>query len=124
MEKPKTSIEELRLALETSRPSGRGGYPPALRVEAKRYVARRASEGASRRRIAEELGVKPLTVKEWAQDLKERAGRQQAPDVTEFARVAVIERGTELPLVVHTRQGLRIDGLSFEDVVTLLGKLS
>jgi transposase len=123
MEKPKTSIDELRSALQTSRPSGKGGYPPAVRAEAKRYVARRVVEGASRRTIAAELGVKWLTVKEWSQQAKP-VKLNKPPDTAGFTRVAVVEHPVELPLVVHTRQGLRIDGLSFEDVVTLLGKLS
>jgi hypothetical protein len=124
MESTKTSIDKLRIALETSRPSGKGAYPPALRDEAKRYVARRVIEGVSQRRVADELGVKRLTVKEWSQAATAKSKPRKAPETGAFARVAVREHRAETSLVVHTRQGLRIEGLSLEDVVMLLGKLS
>jgi orotate phosphoribosyltransferase-like protein len=85
---------------------------------------RRLSEGVSRGAIADELGVKWLTVKEWAQEAKTSPKEHEHSDVAVFAQVAVVASRADTSLVVHTRQGLRIDGLSLEDVVTLLGALA
>jgi len=109
----------LRTALATTERSGRGrAYPPSLRADVLRHARARLAAGEATSAIATDLGLHVATLASWI-------GRASLAPAT-FARVAVLAEppATAGALVVHTPQGLRIDGLDLDSLVTLLQRLA
>lgn len=111
--------KELREALKRAKRMGPGRpYPEALRRAALEYQKERENEGVSARRIAAELGVEKGTLSHWSRARKPSDGAFRAIEV-----VAEPVRETSR-MVVHGPRGLRIEGLTLEELVSLLARLS
>jgi hypothetical protein len=109
----------LRTALATTERTGRGrAYPPSLRAEVLRHARARITAGEAASVIATDLGLHAATLASWI-------GRA-SPAPAAFASVDVLAEPPASPgaLVVHTPQGLRIDGLDLDSLVTLLRRLA
>jgi hypothetical protein len=106
----------LKQALSTTERVGAGrGYPPALRLRAATYIAQRRSEGVTDEQIAREIGVSAMTFRRWV-------GARRGS----FA-VATVVDATPAPvaaIVVHGPCGLRVEGLSVDEVAALWSRLS
>lgn len=110
-----------RFRLAVARTQGRSWALPemrALRVEAIHYARTRRQGGASRRTIAEELGVSLVTVRRYL-------GERSAGSSGEL-RAVVVTPSTHAShgAVVVTPNGFRIEDLSVEDVVAIVRALS
>lgn len=99
-----------------ARASKRGRLPRELRERCERYAARRVAAGASKKTVADELGVSAMSVTRW---LGERPAAAIVPVhiVARAATSAKVER-----LVVMTARGLRIEGLDLDGVCTLVAR--
>lgn len=96
----------------------RGGlrYSPELRQLAVEYAAMAAAEGASRREIAESLGLSEATLVRWQQGI-ETAG--PAP----LHEVVVVERAHCSRPVLVMPSGARVEGLSVAELMRVLEAL-
>lgn len=114
------SGEELRRALARAERSGAGRpYPEVLRRAAVEYGRQREREGASGSVVAAELGVGAPTLSRWSRQVDGATSSFRAIELVTERRE---ERTTAL--VVHGPRGLRIEGLTVLDVVTILERLS
>ncbi len=108
---------ELRALLHVHRPErASAGYPPWLRERAAAHAHAARTRGATWQAISDELGVAPITVRDWTTKV----------DVGSFVPVVV----TEAPLstsVSHYRlvspRGFVVEGLDFQQIASLLGQL-
>ena len=89
-------------------------YSRELRLDAVAYLNRKKRDGASVERIASELGVSNWSLSRWARE-SERLG------VVVPVEVTASEESKELSLV--TPGGYRVEGLSEEGLVRLVGRL-
>jgi hypothetical protein len=99
------------IAMARTRKQGRP-YPPEHRARALEYARARNQEGVGVYRIARELGLARGTLEKWLRG-------------SEFVAVEIAEppsagRGA---WQVHGPHGLRIEGMSFDDVVELWRRL-
>ena len=109
--------EELRQALSTLGPRGRGKpYPKGLMGSLLSYTVARRRQGTTVRAIADELGMSWQTLSRWTGGKK---------DGQRFARVEVVTAPTAVTptLVVHGPRGLRIEGLDLDGVVELVRRV-
>jgi transposase len=112
--------EELRRELAQADRSGVGRpYPEALRRAAVEYGRQRERQGASVGVVAAELGVSGVSLSRWL-----RKGQGVESGFRAIEVVAEPYGATARRLVVHGPRGLRIEGLTVLDVVTLLERLS
>jgi hypothetical protein len=82
------------------------------------YRQEREREGASGRQVARELGVSEATLARWGPGREEPAGSFRAIEV-------VLEPARSVgAMVVHGPRGLRIEGLSVEQLAELVARLS
>lgn len=108
----------LRTALATTERTGRGrAYPPSLRAEVLRHARARLAAGEAASAIATDLGLHAATLASWL------GLKAQAPAT--FARIEVLAQpaASAAALIVHTPQGLRIEGLDVDGLVALLRRL-
>lgn len=95
---------------------GRGKrYARALRERVVAFASSRRAEGRSWSAIATELGARFETVRRWCQ-----ARRPAATTALALRRVEVVAAQASTPLAVVTRRGLRVEGATLEDVITIL----
>jgi hypothetical protein len=109
----------LRTALApTDRTGRRRAYPPSRCADVLRHARARLAAGEATSAIATDLGLHAATLASWI-------GRA-SPAPAAFGRVEVLAEplATAGALVVHTPQGLRIDGLDLDSLVTLLRRLA
>ena len=109
-----SSMKALSEAVAAGRSPG-GRLRAAARAEVVGLIEQALREGATYVAIAEMLGVSEQTVARW---------RTQSAD-TELAPVRVV--GALSPsrsVMVHGPGGVRIEGLSLDEVAALLGRLS
>ena len=114
--------ERAWLAQEISkRPSSSSKLPDAVRVAAISYTRRRVSHGVSQAAVARELGVTTMTTARWMamstapkSPARRRAKKMRAVRVVETPAVV---GGT---IVAITRDGLRIEGMTIGDLLTLV----
>ena len=113
--------ERLRQAI-ILRPAASSPLSEELRQEAIAYTRDRVAQGASQVAVARELAVTAMTVSRWLATAKPRSKPKAA---TPLRRVQVVEarRSAASGLVVTTLQGLRIEGMTFEDIVALVRAL-
>lgn len=112
--------EELREALAQADRSGLGRpYPEALRRAAVEYGRQREQQGASVGTVAAELGVSGPSLSRWL-----RKGQEAESGFRAIELVAAPCGATATRVIVHGPRGLRIEGLTVLDVVTLLERLS
>jgi len=106
--------EELQKALATIGARGRGKpYPKGLLEQLVAYTVARRRQGAALLTIGDELGISWKTLARW---LSERTGTRR------FKRVQVIAPSRR-DVIVHGPRGLRMEGLSIEDVAELVRRL-
>lgn len=107
--------EALRQALASAPREGVGrAYRAEIRQRAIAYVHRRRREGASLESIGRELGVSTTTVVRWT---------TQASHSFALARVQTPETVAGR-IVVHGPRGIRVEGLSLDELVALWERLS
>jgi transposase len=117
--KSEQQVRQLREALERAERSGAGRpYPEPLRRAANDYRREREREGASLRQVAAELGVSEASLARWARGREEPVGQFRAIEV-----VAEPVRPVSA-VVVHGPRGLRIEGLSLQELAALIERLS
>jgi transposase len=110
----KPELKAVRRMIEASRgPSGR--LPANARAEVLSAVARAHDVGMTHAAIAEALGVREAALQRWR--WRERCSR-----AGKLVAVRVPQR--EASLIVHAPHGVRIEGLSLEDIATLITRLS
>jgi hypothetical protein len=98
---------------------GRGRpVPKEVRGAALAYAQHRRSEGASQERIALELGVSQHTVSSWLRKEEARATSALVP-VHVVDGPPVVARA----VIITTPLGLRIEGLTIEDVCTVISRV-
>jgi transposase-like protein len=109
MKDPKSEIEELRQLV-----AGRGNrhYSSELKARVMAYAERRYSEGASAKQVSDELGVNVHTLGFW----RERKAYAKAL----LRPVRVIDETSDARIVLLVRNGIRVEGLSVEQLVEVL----
>lgn len=113
-------LEELRALVAAARHTKYGPYPAELRRKLTAYAAQQTKRGASSSIIAAELGVSDKTIQHW---LRETTTSRRPPRV--MRAVKVVEPKEDDPsFSVEGPQGLRLIGLSLDDVAALWRKLS
>jgi transposase-like protein len=109
MEDPKSEVEELKRLV-----AGRGGrhYSPELKARVIAYAERRYGEGASAKHVSDELGVNVHTLGFW---------RERKKNTKPVLRpVRVIDETSDARIVLLVRNGIRVEGLSVEQLVEVL----
>jgi transposase len=108
--------DDLRRALAEAPREGVGRpYPQALRLRVVAFVRAEMAQGGSIADSAAQLGLTPVTVARWL----------QAATASSFVAVQLpADERTPSRLVLHGPGGLRVEGLSLEQVLTLLRSLS
>jgi hypothetical protein len=120
-----SEVEELRRLIAQWRGSGARFATEALRERAAVYAAARVKTGLTRHTVADELGLKDATLAWWLQrrekgvTSKKTRGKRGV-----FQRVQVVAAERRSALVAYGPRGLRIEGLSVDDVAVLVSKLS
>ena len=105
-------VADLRRAL-SSHVGGRGRrYATALRARAIGFAEQRRAEGRSWSEVAAEVGLRVETVRRWC---VERGPQMRA--------VEVVAERAEHGVTLVTAAGLRVEGLSVEEVVAVLRAL-
>ena len=106
-----SGLKDLRGLIERGR-SAAGHLRGEARGEVVTIIERTRAEGSSYREIADAIGVKLQTLMSW------RAQQQSTALVA--VRVSTPSRG----MTVHGPHGLRIEGLSLDDIAALWTRLS
>jgi hypothetical protein len=106
-----TDLKRLRKMIELKR-SAAGRLPASTRTEIVMAVERAHDDGMSYSALADALGVKLQTLSRW------REARPAAKLVA--VRVPLPAAG----FTVHAPHGVRVEGLSLDDVAELLKRLS
>jgi hypothetical protein len=103
----------------------RSKLPVHVRRPAIAYAQRRVAQGVSRREVADELGVAPISVARWLSTAPAAKPRRQRSRVPELRRVRVAEPAAAASggLAVTTLHGLRVEGLALDDVIALIRAL-
>jgi transposase len=110
---------QLREALEGAARSGAGRpYPQSLRQAAADHHREREHEGASLRQVAAELGVSDASLVRWSRERREPESLFRAIEVVSASV------GRPSAVVVHGPRGLRIEGLTVEELAGLIARLS
>lgn len=95
---------------------GRGKrYDRALRERVVTFAAERRAEGRSWTAIATELGARFETVRRWCQ-----VKRPAARTALALRPVEVVAEEVSMPLAVITRNGLRVEGATIDEVTAIL----
>jgi len=108
-----TGLKELRALIERERTAGGQLRRPA-RGAVVEVIERAHAQGASYREIASMLGVKLQTLMSW------RGQEQSSSTALVPVRVSVPAR----IVVVHGPRGLRVEGLSLDEIAALWSRLS
>jgi hypothetical protein len=119
----KERATKLRMELATANRGGAGRpFPEQLRRAVVDYAAEAMAEGESPDNVSRELGVSGMSIKRWT----ERAGRgaakrEQLRRVEIVADLGAPTVAAMMPgVVVHTRAGLRIEGLTLPALAALV----
>jgi transcriptional regulator with XRE-family HTH domain len=111
-------IERLRRRLAAAGGRGSRGYGTELRAEVLRTAQRWAAGGGAQRALAEKLGLSRATLARWISSGDvEAAPKLRAVDVVDDGEDVAAEIVAVLP------RGVRIEGLTMEDVADLARRL-
>lgn len=119
-----SELEEIVVALDALPERGRGRrYPSELKAQICAYLAERRKAGVAWARLSAELSIPTNTLQRW------HGGRTPAstPNVPTFLPVQVREPDVGIGtggLILETRDGWCVRGLSLGDVVRLLSHRS
>ncbi len=117
--KSEERARQLREALGRAERSGAGRpYPPSLRQAAAGYHREREREGASLRQVAAELGVSDASLVRWSRE------RREPEPLFRAIKVVAEPAGRTSAVVVHGPRGLRIEGLTVDELASLIERLS
>ncbi len=108
-----TDLKRLRAKIEAQR-SAAGRVPAGVRTEVAAAVRRAHETGASYSAIASALGLKLPTLLRW----------RDAHGASKLVAVRVPVSASASAFAVHGPRGVRIEGLSLDDVAALLSRLS
>lgn len=118
-------VEELRRLISQWRVSGERFATEALRERAAVCAAARLQAGRSRRAVADELGLKDATLAWWLQRRdKGVKSKKSRGERAVFRPVQVVSAEQHRSLVVYGPRGLRIEGVSIDEVAALVAKLT
>ena len=109
MEDLKSEVEGLRQLVAAR---GSRHYSAELKAKVLAYAERRYREGASVSQVAKEVGVNVQTLSFW----QERKANAQAP----LRPVRIIDETSEARIVLLSRNGIRVEGLSVEQLIDVL----
>jgi hypothetical protein len=111
-----TEINQLRAALAEARRRHGRAYPAELRAQVLRLVDRAEWEGRSPCAMAKSLGLAPTTLLGW---------QRTAPATSPFLPVVVrdLPPAPRAALSLVLPSGVRVEGLSLDDVATLCRKV-
>lgn len=102
----------------------RGRVPEALKAEVLECLRARRAQGATAEQVASELGLRHRLLERWAAEARPRDMR---PALAGFHAVQVVAEPAKAlqrgGLVVHGPGGLRVEGLSLEQVAELLRRV-
>lgn len=91
-------------------------YPESLKQLATGYAQTATARGRSLGEVASDLGICGLTLQRWL-------GQEPAAVPTLLHEVAVLDRGPSNGPILVTPSGLRVEGLSLDELVSLLESL-
>lgn len=115
------TAKELRAALASADRRGAGRpYPEELRRAAVTHWRERRRGGVSAGDVAAELGISGVSLQRWV------LGKEPRESSFRKVELAVVVEPTSMlveRIVVHGRCGVRVEGLTVEQVAELLGKL-
>jgi len=115
-------IRRLRSLLAGAPRSGAGNrYPDDLRREVVAAIEEARSSGASLSGLATALGLPPTTLSRWSPPAAPRRGGLVRVDVVPFATRSATIASTP---VVELPSGVRVHGLSLDDIVALHSRLT
>ncbi len=112
--------------LETdTKAEGPQQFTAAARLAAAEYARGRMKGGARLEEAAAELKLKKWTLQKWLQRHGRGELEGQRAKGSRFVRVRVKPKESESPsrLVVHGAHGVRVEGLTLENIATLLERL-
>ncbi len=117
-----------RLKAELSRWRGLGRrYPADIKARVLAFAKVRRASGASLAALAGELGVSVMTLYGWlkasAGKRRRRAGKKPALLPVQIVPDTGVQAGRPSPVVMGPR-GLRVEGLSIEEIAVLLRGLA
>ena len=116
----KKTVEGIRASLVRSGQGLGRPYPGAAREAAVEFLEDKRREGVGLHMVAAELGVSATTLRKWDQG-RTSPGAARA----RFCEVEIVT-ATAGPggVVVHVPHGVRIEGLSLEQIAELVRRLS
>ena len=121
-----TKLEEVMAELGTkTRGEGPQQFTASARLAAAKYARERMTSGERLEDVANELKVKKWTLQKWLQ----RQGRgnwegQKVKGAGRFERVKVRSAAPQSTrVVVHGAHGVRVEGLTLENIAALLERL-
>ncbi|MEW6775934.1 MAG: hypothetical protein AB1405_06555 [Bdellovibrionota bacterium] len=100
-------------------------YPVELKERAVSYARKRRRAGKTQSAVAVELGLSPMTLHGWLKGGRGRRGKKRPLLLP--VEIAAEKPGRERKsggAVVVARNGVRVEGLSVEEIAGLLGRLS
>jgi hypothetical protein len=113
-----TGLKELRSVIERGRTAG-GQLRGQARTTVVAAVEQAHAQGTSSREVATALGVKFHTLMSWRGQEQQRRSKSTALVPVRVA-AAPVARG----LIVHGPRGLRVEGLSLDELAALWSRLS
>jgi hypothetical protein len=128
----KEQAEELKAQVEARRARGtRKQFDESFRAEMVAYVRARQAEGGTQEEAAREVGLSAWTLSRWGRQGQAGAVRRGRPprqrlegSNAAFHPVEVkSEARSQAALVVHGPGGVRVEGLSVQQVAQLLKEL-
>jgi transposase len=126
----KETAAKLRAQFEARRHQGTGGrFTEALQAQVVEYLRARGAQGARQEEVAQELGMSGWTLSRWSSKAKREqqatVGAEPKPkQAASFHAVKVKGRAQTSALVVKGPLGVSVEGLTLEQVVSLLRGLA
>lgn len=108
------SLRQQAARLRAGRPRRSARYPDEFRHQVVQHTRSGQAQGRPLKEIAREVGLPWQTVHRWL---------DQAPRLRRVRLAAGPERSSAARLTLVTSQGLRVEGLTVEDLAALLRRL-
>ena len=119
MEKQR-EVDALRELLAHARPNGQRHFPVEVRSRLQEFIGRQLAAGQRITDLAEALGLGTSTVSYFAG----RWGTRSKSRAQKFEQVRVVaEEGAPGAVILHGPHGVRVEGLSTEQLADVLRRL-
>ena len=110
------------------RRSGRQKFTVALRSQLLDRIIAMQAAGSSREEIAKSLGISPTSVRRWTEAATAASSRNEASTPVTVSRLAAVEVRQEataraVVVTVSGPRGLRVEGLTMEQLAELIARL-